>query len=121
MIAVPTAPEDTANGQRRRSEEEHSEVIDLDAELPQGSLEVQAEFDKLVVWGHETTVDGAADPYVRAVGEWIALAEKVRFVSFRDGEFRQGDANFEVTDTLLRGVFIRGEQEVRFLLCRLRT
>lgn len=88
MIAVPTAPEDTANSQQRRPEEEHIEVIDLDPELLQGSLEAQAEFDKLVVWGHETTVDGAADPYVRAVEEWIVLAEKVRFVRFCDGDFR---------------------------------
>jgi ribonuclease H2 subunit C len=60
----------------RRPEE--AEVIDLDAEIPQGTLQVQAEFDEMVVWGHEAAVDGAADPYLRGVDEWLALADKVR-------------------------------------------
>lgn len=51
--------------------------MDLEARLPQGALQVQAEFDELVVWGHEAAVDGSADPYLRAAAEWIALAEQV--------------------------------------------
>lgn len=54
-------------------------VIDLEAPtLPQGTLQAQAEFDQMVVWGHEAVVDPAADPYLRGAGEWLAVAEKVR-------------------------------------------
>ncbi len=65
----------SAEEQPRRPEED--EVIDLDAQMPQGTLEVQAEFDDLIVWGHEATADAAADPYVRGLEEWLALAAKV--------------------------------------------
>ena len=53
-------------------------VIDLEAPtLPQGTLQAQAEFDQMVVWGHEAVVDPAADPYLRGAGEWLTVAEKV--------------------------------------------
>jgi ribonuclease H2 subunit C len=54
-----------------------AEVIDLEAEAPQGSLQVQAEFDEMLVWGHESTVDASADPYMRGVEEWLALSDTV--------------------------------------------
>ena len=73
---VVAATSATAQEPSRRPEE--AEVIDLDAEMPQGTLQVQAEFDEMVVWGHEAAVDAAADPYVRGVDEWLALADKVR-------------------------------------------
>ncbi|KAK3358584.1 ribonuclease H2 non-catalytic subunit-domain-containing protein [Lasiosphaeria ovina] len=41
------------------------------------SLFVQSEFDDMVVWSHEATVDGAADPYVRGVEEWLTLADQI--------------------------------------------
>ncbi|KAL2158663.1 hypothetical protein VTH06DRAFT_4145 [Thermothelomyces fergusii] len=63
------------------------EVIELEPEpepepepgpaAPRGSLQVQAEFDEVVVWGHEQPVDAAADPYLRGIEEWLALAEKI--------------------------------------------
>ncbi|KAK3293894.1 ribonuclease H2 non-catalytic subunit-domain-containing protein [Chaetomium fimeti] len=53
-----------------------AEVIDLEPEMPQGSLQVQAEFDEMIVWGHEAGVD-ASDPYLRGAEEWLALAEKI--------------------------------------------
>ncbi|KAK4140842.1 ribonuclease H2 non-catalytic subunit-domain-containing protein [Dichotomopilus funicola] len=59
------------------------EVIDLEAPdsdnigLPQGTLQTQAEFDEMVVWGHETAVDAAGDAYLRGVGEWLELAGKI--------------------------------------------
>jgi ribonuclease H2 subunit C len=71
VVAVASAPEERS----RRPEE--AEVIDLEAGMPQGSLQVQAEFDEMVVWGHETAVDAGADPHLRAAEEWLALAEKV--------------------------------------------
>ncbi|KAK3906018.1 ribonuclease H2 non-catalytic subunit-domain-containing protein [Staphylotrichum tortipilum] len=57
-------------------------VIDLEApELPQGTLQTQAEFDEMVVWGHEAAVDPAADPYLRGAREWLAVAEKIHSFS----------------------------------------
>lgn len=60
---------------------EEPEVIDVDAaeEPDMGSLETKAEFDELVVWGHEATADASADPYVRSVEEWLTVAEQVKF------------------------------------------
>lgn len=56
------------------------EVIDVDAaeEPDMGSLETKAEFDEMVVWGHEATADASADPYVRSVEEWLTVAEQVQ-------------------------------------------
>ncbi|EOO03832.1 putative dna replication licensing factor mcm6 protein [Phaeoacremonium minimum UCRPA7] len=58
---------------------EEPEVIDVDAaeEPDMGSLETKAEFDELVVWGHEATADASADPYVRSVEEWLTVAEQI--------------------------------------------
>lgn len=58
------------------------EVVDLDAEveMPLGVLETKAEFDEMVVWGHESMADASSDQYVRVVEEWVAVAEQVRAV-----------------------------------------
>lgn len=59
------------------------EVVDLDAEddMPLGALDTKAEFDEIVIWGHESMADTSSDPYVRGVEEWMKVAEKVRRVS----------------------------------------
>lgn len=56
------------------------EVVDLDAEddMPLGTLDTKAEFDEIVIWGHESMADTTSDPYVRGVQEWMEVAEKVR-------------------------------------------
>jgi hypothetical protein len=56
------------------------EVVDLEAEdeMPLGALETKAEFDEIVIWGHESVADTSSDPYVRGVEEWMEVAEKVR-------------------------------------------
>ncbi|EAQ87175.1 hypothetical protein CHGG_03794 [Chaetomium globosum CBS 148.51] len=51
-------------------------VIDIEVDMPEGSLQVQAEFDEMIVWGQEAPVD-ASDPYLRGAEEWLALAEKI--------------------------------------------
>ncbi|KAK3307629.1 ribonuclease H2 non-catalytic subunit-domain-containing protein [Chaetomium strumarium] len=71
VVAATSAAEEPS----RRPEE--ADVIDLEAETPQASLQVQAEFDEIVVWAHEAAVDASADPYMRGVEEWVALAEKI--------------------------------------------
>jgi ribonuclease H2 subunit C len=45
-------------------------------------MEEQSEFDHIMLWGHEALPDEVADPYVRAMEEWIALAEQVCFPRF---------------------------------------
>jgi hypothetical protein len=69
------------------------EVVDVDAtaaeqeaqrqRLDTGRLAVLAEFDELVVWGHQSTADATTDPYVRSMDEWVALSDKVGSPSFR--------------------------------------
>lgn len=65
--------------QRRLDE---PEVVDLEAEeedeLPLGALETQAEFDEMVIWGHESMADAVSDPYARGVEEWVQLSSQVR-------------------------------------------
>ncbi|KAK4449983.1 ribonuclease H2, subunit C [Podospora aff. communis PSN243] len=57
------------------------EVVDLvddeQSRTPQGTMNVQAEFDEMVVWGHESTADSSGDPYVRGMEEWLTLAEQI--------------------------------------------
>lgn len=59
-----------------------SEVIDLDAEEASerekaGVMKEQASFEKIVVWGHESSVN-EEDIYIRGVEQWINFAGKVR-------------------------------------------
>lgn len=78
IVAVVSPAEEAS----RRPEE--PEVVDLEAEVPLGTLQAEAEFDEIVVWGHEVAVDGAADPYLRGAEEWLALADKVGKVGAAD-------------------------------------
>ncbi|KAK5658220.1 hypothetical protein OQA88_2195 [Cercophora sp. LCS_1] len=70
VVAAPIKPE---------PKEEDADVVDLtnDGRSEQGNLNVQAEFDEVVVWDHETTSDASADPYVRGMEEWLSLAEQI--------------------------------------------
>jgi ribonuclease H2 subunit C len=43
----------------------------------EGSMESKAEFDELVIWGHESIADATTDPYLRGMSEWVQLAEQV--------------------------------------------
>lgn len=60
--------------------EPEQEVIDLEdpnrGKPAQGKLDVHAEFDEVLVWGHEVAAgtDGADGGYVRGMEEWISLA-----------------------------------------------
>lgn len=56
------------------------EVVDLEAdeELPVGALETQAQFDEMVIWGHEQMAEAVSDPYARGVEEWMQLSSQVR-------------------------------------------
>ncbi|CAF3651895.1 hypothetical protein SNK05_007122 [Fusarium graminearum] len=57
-------------------------VEDEDAEQEQtGRMQVTAEFDEMVVWGHEAVADASADPYVRSMEEWLQVADKIHSYS----------------------------------------
>ncbi|KAK4185926.1 ribonuclease H2, subunit C [Podospora australis] len=73
VVATPSSPPET-----------DEEVIDLEAEK-NGTLQIQAEFDQVVVWAHEnlSTVNNSDDAYVRAVEEWVGVAGAVH--SFDEG------------------------------------
>jgi hypothetical protein len=42
-----------------------------------GSMQIAAEFDELVVWGHESLADATGDPYIRSMEEWLQVADQV--------------------------------------------
>lgn len=42
-------------------------------------MEEKAEFEEVVVWGHEVLPDEGMDPYLMGMGEWVGMAEKVCF------------------------------------------
>lgn len=70
----------------RRQEKEQQPVVeepvvvvdDDEAEKePVGTMQVTAEFDEMVIWGHETVADAAGDPYIRSMEEWLQVAGQV--------------------------------------------
>jgi ribonuclease H2 subunit C len=50
---------------------------DMEEEPEVKVMEEQSEFDYIMVWGHESVPEDAADPYVRGMDEWIAFSEQV--------------------------------------------
>lgn len=63
--------------------DEDIEVIENpEDQLEVGAMKGKAAFDELMIWGHESTGDSSADPYVRGMEEWIAFAEEVGQAGF---------------------------------------
>jgi ribonuclease H2 subunit C len=53
-------------------------IEDEEDQLPEtGTMQVTAEFDEMVVWGHEAVADASSDPYVRSMEEWLQISDKV--------------------------------------------
>ncbi|ETS75905.1 hypothetical protein PFICI_12849 [Pestalotiopsis fici W106-1] len=44
-------------------------------------LSSKADFDDLVIWGHESTADSATDPYLRSMEEWVSFSEQLHSYS----------------------------------------
>ncbi|KAK2034541.1 ribonuclease H1/H2 small subunit [Colletotrichum zoysiae] len=42
-----------------------------------GTMDVKAEFDEMVIWGHESSAEAASDPYVRSIEEWLTVAQSI--------------------------------------------
>ncbi|KAI1024655.1 hypothetical protein LB503_007489 [Fusarium chuoi] len=73
-VVVERAPEKDP----KSTNEDVIEDLDADQEQePLGSMKITAEFDEMVVWGHETVADASADPYVRSMEEWLQMADRV--------------------------------------------
>lgn len=68
-VLPPTVPADN-----------HSTTEDGSSEPgePVKTLEVQGEFDEMMVWGHEI-LPAADDTFVKGVEEWVRFAETVCF------------------------------------------
>lgn len=54
------------------------DLTELDTPVEQGKMQVTARFDEVILWGHHTSVDAEADPYIRGIEEWLEVSEKVR-------------------------------------------
>lgn len=69
------AGEETTEGREEHGEEMEEQEEEEDAEQVK-KLEEEASFDKIVLWGHESLLEGE-DPFVKGVEEWIGFAEAV--------------------------------------------
>ena len=58
---------------------EESDVVTIEDndEIERQTFRTVAEFDEVVVWGHEAIADATGDPYVRSVEEWLTVADQV--------------------------------------------
>ncbi|KAK8250199.1 ribonuclease H2, subunit C [Phyllosticta capitalensis] len=61
-----TLPKDTVQDGEEDDDDEDAEIRVID--------EV-GQFDRVVVWGHESVPDEAEDPYSRGLTEWLSFAE----------------------------------------------
>ncbi|KAI1357608.1 ribonuclease H2, subunit C [Xylaria arbuscula] len=66
-----------AGTEQERTDEEVEVVENPEEQLAVGTMRGKAAFDGLVIWGHESTGDSGADPFVRGMEEWIAFAEEI--------------------------------------------
>ncbi|KIL86856.1 hypothetical protein FAVG1_10112 [Fusarium avenaceum] len=71
-VVVERAPEKDP----KTATEEPVEDVDEEQEKTE-SMQITAEFDEMVVWGHESVADASADPYVRSMEEWLQVADQV--------------------------------------------
>ncbi|KAH8678892.1 ribonuclease H2 non-catalytic subunit-domain-containing protein [Tricladium varicosporioides] len=61
----------------KESHSSSTEHEDAENEVDIKLLEEQAEFDEIMVWGHEMVPDKTTDPYVRGMEEWLTFAEQI--------------------------------------------
>ncbi|KAL7785214.1 ribonuclease H2 non-catalytic subunit domain-containing protein [Trichoderma ceciliae] len=75
----------------KQSAVEQPEVIAIGEDGDEGSaprlgtMHTVTEFDKMVVWSHDTLVDASSDPYLRGVEEWLQVADSVHSYDTEDG------------------------------------
>lgn len=59
---------------RQLDKPEQPTDLEAEDELPLGTLETEAKFDEMVIWGHESMAEAASDPYARGMEEWMQLS-----------------------------------------------
>ncbi|PSS10906.1 hypothetical protein M430DRAFT_22240 [Amorphotheca resinae ATCC 22711] len=64
------------NQDRYAGHEDTADIEENEEEQETGILEEKATFDNVMVWGHEVLVD-KEDVYVRALEEWVGVAESI--------------------------------------------
>lgn len=78
---------DTGGTTKRGEKLEEEDAVEEGEEVQ--ALEEVASFDKIVLWGHESLVEGD-DAFGKGVEEWIGFAEAVSFVSGDGGRGGKG-------------------------------
>ncbi|KAF2428354.1 ribonuclease H1 small subunit [Tothia fuscella] len=68
---VPTSNMNQSHMEIDEDEEEEDEAEEIKL------VEQIAEFDEIMVWGHETTAEATEDPYSKGMEEWISFAEAI--------------------------------------------
>lgn len=53
------------------------DVEELAEAIEVAPLSSKASFTDFVIWGHESTAEAGADPYLRSIEEWVSFSEKV--------------------------------------------
>lgn len=90
-------------GETKREQPEPSDAMDEVEELADpieiAPLNSKADFDDLVIWGHESTADSATDPYLRSMEEWVSFSEKVGLLYIHI--FCETVLNYETASLLL--------------------
>ncbi|OLN81197.1 Uncharacterized protein C12B10.15c [Colletotrichum chlorophyti] len=66
--------------QPETEEDEEAALVEL------GTMDVKAEFDQMVIWGHESNAEAASDPYVRSIEEWLTVAEQIHSYPLQDSK-----------------------------------
>jgi len=61
-----------------------------DEEPEVGVMEEIADFEEIMVWGHEVLPDEKEDPYIKGLEEWIEWAEKIHGFEGDGKEFKEG-------------------------------
>ena len=61
---------------KKIEKQDSREGEDLEEEGEISMLQELGSFDQIVLWGHESTIEGE-DPFVKGMEEWIGFAEAV--------------------------------------------
>ncbi|KAI1426564.1 ribonuclease H2, subunit C [Xylaria sp. FL1777] len=77
VVEKTDAKPETSSTQQEPSDEDVEIIESPEEQLEVGAMRGKATFDELMIWGHESTSDSSADPYVRGMEEWIAFAEEI--------------------------------------------
>jgi len=59
-------------------------IVETDQEdliEPASIIDEKAQFEELIVWGHEMVPDDSIDSYTRSINEWIPFAQQVHSYS----------------------------------------